>query len=292
VKNRLIAIPRRWGAAALFVALPLVSAGALLSSCEDAPPPEYPTPDTLLRLIPEESAIDEDGGAVFVLVELQRSDESDTTKPILIYVRAKGATSEKLPGPVFCAAKESGAPETPDGGVPEAGDGGAPEAGDGGITEGGAPEGGMPDGGTPDAGAPAVEADLTIPDIALLPIDGHNARTTGFVVTIPKGTAPVELVATAYSHDGPASSCDAINAQIVAIGAARIERRKPDAGISVADASTPMEAGAPEDGGGGSTSSSTTSSSSGGTGSGGTGGGGGGMMDGGTGDSGVGADGG
>jgi hypothetical protein len=184
-----------------------LSLGASLMSlnCE-GPLPNYSVPDTMLRLIPEVGSVGEEGGPVFVLVELQQPE--DKNSKVIVYARAKGATAEALPGPVLC--EKSGG---------SGGGGGGGSGGGGGESPGG------------------TSADLVLPDISLLlaplkkegDVNYRNTRQTGFLVNVPQGNGDVQLAATVYSHEGDVTECEPAKKQILAIATARIERKKPAA---------------------------------------------------------------
>ena len=113
---------------------------------------------------------------------------------------------------------------------------------------------------------------------ALLAVDASNARTGGFLVTAPAGTDVVEVVATAYTHDG-SSACTPGQPQLLAIADVQIvphhdlrgRGQGGAGGTAGSDGGTTTSSG----GSGGGTSTSSSGSGSGGsTGSGGAGSGG------------------
>ncbi|WP_437901994.1 hypothetical protein WME95_25445 [Sorangium sp. So ce327] len=228
-------------------ALAAAAVAALTASCE-GPLPVYSVPRTSVRLIPEISKIDEVGGPVFVLVELELPTDAKTH--VIAYVRASGAEADALPGPVLCRTASDGSAGGGSGGA----DGGSDAGGGGADTGGGgAPpaegSGGGGPGGMGGGAATPENADLTLPDVALLaPAEQRNLRQAGFLVNVPAGDRDVQLVATVYAHDEDTSECEPAKSQLLAMAAARIDR-----------------SGTPEDGGG-------SASGGGGAGAGGAGG--------------------
>lgn len=210
---------RRWGtrASAAFLPSLLLAVGGVFTSCEDDNAlPEYPVPEVSLRILPEQSSVGEKGGPLFVLVELRQAADAGAQKRVVLFIKAKGASVEALPGPVFCA-KPAGEK-----------DGGA-TSGDAGASDAAAADA---DAATAEAGAgasPPNEGELTLPDGALLAHGKDGARTSGFLVVIPSGDDPVELLATAYETEGDAESCTPTRTQILGIGTARIERTRVEA---------------------------------------------------------------
>lgn len=223
----------------------VIALGALFmgSSCGDEPGPAYPIPDTTLRLIPEVNAIGDEGGPVFVIVELRAS--ASEGEHVILYVRADGADTEALPGPVLCEKTS------------DATDGGTSNA-----------DSGTEDGGNATATTNDSHADITLPDIAILTQEAKDGgtgisagyRQSGFLVKIPHGDGTVQLVATAYSHKADVAECKPTEKHLIAIASARIERTKP---------ATP-DAGTGTGGQGGSSTSSASSTSSGNGGAGGS----------------------
>ncbi len=111
--------------ALLLLTSPLAAAGAI-ASCADGPLPTYPVPATNLQLIPEQSTVDPAGDSIYVLLELQRPADAGATdaasaRPIVVYVRAQGATAEALPGPSLCTDLDGGVASGADGGAVQAG---------------------------------------------------------------------------------------------------------------------------------------------------------------------------
>lgn len=245
-------------AAAIALAVPLAGAALGGASCEEGPLPDYPVPEVSLRLIPERATLSPDGGTDFVLVELRRpaSEGGATQAPVIVYLRVKGATGELLPGPDLCPTSDT------DGSGGGSGDGG------GGGASGG--KGGSGGG----EGEDAESADLRIPDDGLLADEPYNARTGGVLITAAEGEGAIDIVATAYSHDG-SDPCTPGGRKLLAMANVRIERDKP-----VVDAGADGAGGSGGSGGaggsGGGTGTTSTTSSTGGGGQGGSGGSGGG----------------
>src|SRR6185437_14742534 len=111
------------GARAALAALVTAAAGAgAFSSCFTAPP-DYPDAYPMLRLVPAEGSVDDGGGQVFVLVELQTSapgtggaggkaGTGGATTRYMVFVTVSGATTEALPGPDLCGGTATGSSST------------------------------------------------------------------------------------------------------------------------------------------------------------------------------------
>ncbi|WP_437736489.1 hypothetical protein [Sorangium sp. So ce1335] len=197
-----------------------------LSSCIDGGSPrtrERPT----LRILPEVTCSSESPRRVYVLLELRQPDLGEAPlRPVVIYLRADGATVGMLPGPTFCEAPSDGAGAAGGGGGAAgdaAGDGGAAgdAAGDGGAADGAGGGGGS---GPGDEGVGAGEANLVIPSAALLVNDAAGTRDFAFLLELPDGKDLVSIYATAYSHEGKPGDCEGFNLRPIAVGRQEIER--------------------------------------------------------------------
>lgn len=226
---------RRAALPALLVSLFIVTPIATFTACSgEAPAPTYAVQDTILRLVPEQQTITEAGGSVFVLLEFARNPDGGSTKPVLSYVRAEGASIAPLPGPASCG---------------DVGAGGAAEAGSADAT---APDGDAADTGadgsssSSGSGGASVSTTLTLPYSAFLDDGVRHVREAGFVLHVPAGTDDVLIVATAYEYDGDAGACVATSSQSVAVASTRIARAMPDAGAadSASGVDAAVEAGA------------------------------------------------
>lgn len=243
----------------------------------DTVAPSYAVQDSILRLIPEQGSIGQEGGSVFVLIELSRKPAGDA-KPVLVFLRSEGAETRLMPGPDFCSSsgeggaggQGTGASGTGGGAAATGGTGGRGGAGgmaggaggSGGAAPGGggaAPGGGgaghggaAGDGGS--AGeAPVTEDTLVLPYTALLDDTARQVREGGVILRIPDGDEDALLVATAYQHDGAPAACEAGGLTLVAQATARVTRSQApvvtDGGAEADAGEAQEEAGNDADGG-------------------------------------------
>src|SRR6185437_8951387 len=243
------------GARAALAALVTAAAGAgAFSSCFTAPP-DYPDAYPMLRLVPAEGSVDDGGGQVFVLVELQTSapgtggaggkaGTGGATTRYMVFVTVSGATTEALPGPDLCGGTPTGSSSassaSSSGSATSSSSASSSSTGNGGSTSsstggGSSASSAASSTSSGDGGAGASPSTLTITTAQLLDDTQFHALTSGFVAIVPQGSAPVQLVATAYAYTDSQTACaltdpGVTNPQIVAIGTATIDRSSADAG--------------------------------------------------------------
>lgn len=200
------------------IALVGVSLSCLLSGACDSKPPDYLVQNDVLRLVPESSTVSSDGGPLYVLLELTRTDANAKS---IVVAESKGAILSPLPGQGICSGSEllvgTGTGNIATGAGGEAG---SPGSGGSSATAGSGGAGGSVD----------TTGTIVLPQSELLADTVRtNVHETGFVLDVPAAETDVLVVATAFDHIGADDACDG-RGSAVAVASVRITRTKPGTG--------------------------------------------------------------